>query len=211
MTQHAIVTAVCGAKGYHVNVIVIEQTHWTFTGATTIYRPGEFNYNAAANYGITCGASPFVVVSNNDVSFADGWLAALMDAHYPFVSPIDPRYPKQRGMVRNETGWETGRHLSGWCFMLTRKLWQHMGHFDERVRFWCSDDAVIQQAKAVGVAPMAVPKAVVLHTISATLHREPDQDELMWAQVHEFNRLYDQTLGHDNPRYQRWLAQQEVS
>lgn len=210
MTQHAIVTAVAGAKGYAVNVIVIEQVErTTYRGATTIHRPGLFNYNAAANWGINCGASPYVVVSNNDVTFCDGWLAALMDAHYPLVSPIDPWYRRQVGMVHNETGWQIGRHLSGWCFMLTRELWERMGGFDERVRFWCSDDAVVEQARALGIAPMAVVNAHVRHHLSQTLRNEPDQDDLMWAQVHEFNRLYGLQHGIDNPRYQRWLAQQQ--
>lgn len=213
MTQHAIVTAVAGAKGYAITTIVVEQTDQTYAGAVAIHRPGEFNYNASANWGISCGASPYVVVSNNDVTFCDGWLKALMDAHYPLVSPIDPRYPKQRGMARNETGWQVGRHLSGWCFMLTRELWTRMGGFDERVLFWCSDDAVVEQARALGVAPMAVTNALVMHHISATLHRQSadSRDKLMWEQVHIFNRLYGLQHGVDNPRYQQWLAQQEVS
>lgn len=207
MTQNAIDTALDGAPGLDVNVLVMEQCQLPeYARATTVYAPQTFNYNRFANWAMNAVNSRRAVIANNDLLFHPGWLRALIAADYPIVSPVDPDYPRQRGIDRNERGTLTGRHLAGWCFMIDRNLWQRIGGFDETYAFWCSDDALIEQLTRIDVPPMAVPAAQVTHLLSRTLYSrdQDEQDDLTWKQVHRFNQASGAQLGASNPRYLDW-------
>lgn len=208
MTQYAIDTAREGAKDHDLTVTVFEQNEQApeYDDATTHYRPGDFNYNRFANWGANMGTAPRIVVANNDLIFTPGWLGALIAADYPIVSPIDPTYPRQQGITQNEKGWLTGKHLSGWCFMITRSLWADIGGLDETYGFWCADDALIEQLRARSLPPMIVPSAQVHHLMSVTLssRSKDEQDDLTWRWVHKFNQATGAQLGATNRHYVEW-------
>jgi hypothetical protein len=95
--------------------------------------------------------------------------------------------------------------------MLTRQIWERIEHFDDRVTFWCSDDAVIEQLRAIDTPPMLVPNSTVEHVQSVTLNEIPEaqRDLLTWGNVEMFNELYGQRkFGHDS-RFHKWLAAQQ--
>ena len=213
MTQRAVQTCILGAPDHYLNVVVIEQApEVRYHGATTIHRPGEFNFNAFANYGISLGNAKWVMVATNDLEFEQDWLQPLFAAGRPVVSPIDPGANTQRDITENTCGWDKSRHFSGWCFMLRRDVWEDMGGFDDRVKFWCSDDAVLEQLKLLNVMePMVVVASRVHHRVSATLMSEPNFDELTWKQVYVFNQLYGKRLGEDNERYLAWKRREGVT
>lgn len=212
MTQKTVDTCVAGANGLPVNVVVLEQAEGvTYRGAITVPAPGEFHYNRFANRGASSGSAPWIMIANNDLTFENGWLHHLLAAKHPLVSPHNPGDRRQAGIVRNETGVINGRHLSGWCYMIDRTLWERIGGFDEDVSFWCSDDAVIEQVIAVGVRPMLVPKARVRHLMSKTLKTEADVDESMtWGQVAIFNAKYGRDKFTDDARFIAWKQQHQV-
>lgn len=213
MTQHAVDTCVDGAEDYDLNVIVLEQVaNLRYRSARTIHRPGTFNFNAFANYGVSLGNAKWVMVATNDLSFEQDWLEPLLAVGRPVVSPIDPGSSTQADITEDTCGWVKSRHFSGWCFLIRRDVWEDMGGFDERVSFWCSDDAVLEQLKALGVMePMLVVASRVHHRVSATLKDEPNMDDLTWRQVYIFNQLYGQRLGEDNERYLDWKRRAEVT
>lgn len=195
MTQNAINTCINGAKGIKVNVIVVEsQKNVKYNNAKTVYPDFPFNYNAYGNFGIKHGEAKYVIHANNDLLFGNGWLNALIAANHPFVSPKEPRDQRQRDIKINTIGTQTGRHLSGWCFMMERYLWEKIGGFDEDINFYCSDDAVIEQCKAIGIEPMLVVNSVVQHLLSTTLKTIPvnQRKELTDDQIRIFNKKYNQ-------------------
>lgn len=195
MTQNAINTAINGAKGIKINVIVVEsKKHIKYNNAKTIYPDFPFNYNAYGNLGIKHGSAHYVMHANNDLLFKSGWLTALISANHPLVSPKEPRDSRQRDITVNTIGDVTGRHLSGWCFMMERSLWDKIGGFDEDVNFYCSDDVVIEQCKEQGVEPMLVVNSIVQHLVSTTLKTvtAPDRKQLTDDQVRIFNKKYNQ-------------------
>jgi GT2 family glycosyltransferase len=212
MTQRAVDTCVMGANSLPVNVIVLEQNHdASYRNAQTVHMPEEFNYNGFANHGAGLGSAKWIMVANNDLIFHDGWLHQLLAARYPVVSPKCPRDPRQEGVRVNTTGYRNAVHFSGWCFMLTRQIWERIEHFDDRVTFWCSDDAVIEQLRAIDTPPMLVPNSTVEHVQSVTLNEIPEaqRDLLTWGNVEMFNELYGQRkFGHDS-RFHKWLAAQQ--
>lgn len=198
-TQRAIDTCRVGAKGFGVNVIVMEQDpEATYRNASVIRNPGPFHYNRSANTGAAAGSAPWVMVANADLVFEAGWLAALLRADHPVVSPLNPGDYRQRRLAAPESGYVNGRHFSGWCFMVRRELWEQLGGFDERVSFYCSDDVVIEQLRAVDTPPMVVPAARVRHMAGGN---GSQPDDLTWGQVVIFNELYPERAKFvDDPR-----------
>lgn len=204
MTQKTIDTCLAGANSMPVRVIVMEQQRFRYQRAETVYAPGQFSYNGFANRAARMGTADWVMVANNDLIFEDGWLHNLVAAGHPIVSPHNPADPRQQDLEGNETGTKNGRHLSGWCFMISRALWNQIGGFDERITFWCSDDVVIEQVVAAGYDPMIVPGSRVRHLGSATLGTSA-RDDLTWGQVKIFNQLYGRQVFANHPKYLAYL------
>lgn len=209
MTQNTINTCISGANSLPVNVIVVEQNpDVSYRGAYTLRPEGEFHYNGFANQAARLGRAAWIMLANNDLIFHDGWLHHLLAAGHPIVSPKCPRDSRQADIVENTTGTRTGRHLSGWCFMVERVLWARMGGFDESVSFWASDDIVIEQVKARGIEPMLVPAAKVEHLLSRTLNAQPGEirDDLTWGQLDIFIQKYGGHRLDNHPKYLKWKA-----
>lgn len=207
MTQKAIDSCIVGANGLPVNIIVIEGGVGEYHSAATIHTRDRFNYNQFANRGAALGRADWIMIANNDLLFRDGWLHNLISAGNEVVSPHEPNDPRQKAIVKNELGYQCGRHFSGWCFMIKRSLWDKIGGFDDDVTFWCSDDVVIEQVRAVGVTPMIVKDSVVEHLGSVTLTKQPDeaQQDMKWRNVYIFNKKYNKNKFSDHPEYIKWL------
>jgi GT2 family glycosyltransferase len=208
MTQKAIDSCIQGSNGLPINIIVMEGGVGQYRGATTIPKRGKFNYNQYANEAAALGKAEWIMVANNDLEFTDGWLHNLLSAGNDVVSPHEPTDIRQKGIIDNQLGFEIGRHFSGWCFMISRKLWTDIGGFDTDVDFWCSDDAVVEQVKAVGVTPMLVKESIVRHAGSVTLNSRPEdeQNDLKWRNMWIFNTKYGKNKFADHPSYIAWVA-----
>jgi len=210
MTQHAIDTCRDGAGAHNVNIIVIEQAAGVrYTGAVTLYENREFAYNSFANRGIRTGSAPWVMVANNDLEFMPGWLDALLHVKHPVMSPVSPGDSRQQIITKNETGTVNGKHFSGWCFMLSRQLWEKIGGLDEDFFYYCADDSVIEQVKAAGVTPMVVSQSNVRHLVSKT-GGESMPETHTWAQVHLFNQKYKQQKFISDQRYIDWKRRYNI-
>lgn len=214
MTQHAIDTCRAGADDYPVNVIVVEQAPGVWhRDAVTLHRADAFAYNRFANAAAATGTAPWIMVANNDLEFEDGWLGELLAQAHDVMSPLNPGDGRQAGVGRFPiVGTTNGRHFSGWCFMVRRGLWEEIGGFDEDFRFWCADDAVIEQVVAAGVEPMLVPASRVRHLTSQTLRKESNDDgELTWAQVALFEEKYGVKKFEGDARYAAWKRSRDVN
>lgn len=192
-TERAIKSLLASQRKGIFNIIIIEQASGIeYTGATTLHRPGEFNYNRFANEGISRGDAPWVCVANNDVIFQKSWLAELMKVKADVMSPLNPGDKRQAGITQPESGYTNARHFSGWCFVMKRNVWEQIVGLNEDFPFWCADDVVIEQLKAIGIKPTLVPKSVVKHIPSSTLKTldEKKQYELTQLQLKKFRKKY---------------------
>jgi GT2 family glycosyltransferase len=177
------------------NIIVIEQTDTIYKNCKTIHIKEKFNYNKFANKGALITDNEWLLIANNDLIFYKGWLDKLLAADYPIVSPKEPADKRQKDLkTGNHLGYETGRHLSGWCFMIRRDLYEHIGGFDEDMEFWCADNSLIEQLRAVKIPPMLVTDAIVRHFGSKTLNKSKNKEELTKKQVIKFNKKYNKNL-----------------
>lgn len=189
MTQEAVLFA-------KADVIVLEQNPEVpnYIGGKTVFTVEPFNYNYLANRGVEIADTDWIVISNNDVIFMEGWLEELLKPQYPIVSPKCPNDERQSAITKNTTGYETGVHLSGWCFMIHRDLWKKIGGFDEDFKFWCADNSLMEQLIKAEVPPMIVPKAIVRHLESKTLITVDNQHDLTHEQVRKYNKKYGREL-----------------
>lgn len=211
MTQTTIDTAIKGAKGHRLNFIVIETCPNTkyYDAQTITPIDAEFHYNKRMNFGASLGKSPRILFCNNDLEFTSNWLKPLLDANHSFVSPWEPDDIRQKGIKRNTVGTVTGRHMSGWCFMMTRELWRKIGGLDEDFSFWHADCSVIQQTLAEGVYPMIVKDSVVRHLGSQTFNTldSDKKNDYTWAETYKFNKKYNQDKFKDNEWFQLWKSE----
>lgn len=207
MTQKAIDSCIKGSNGLPVNIIVMEGGVGQYHDATTIPKRGAFNYNQYANEGASLGNADWIMIANNDLDFKDGWLHNLISAGNDVVSPHEPNDIRQKGIIKNISGYECGRHFSGWCFMIRRSLWEEIGGFDTDVSFWFSDNVVIEQVKAKGVKPMLVKDSIVEHAGSVTLNQQSEGvvSELKWRNAYIFNKKYNKNQFASHPQYIEWL------
>lgn len=185
-------------KSANADVYVFEQNlDAEYDDCKTVYTTHiikEFNYNKIANIGMEWCNSDNIVISNNDVIFQPGWAEELLKANYPIVSPVCPNDARQFNLDGNEIGDRTGRHLTGWCFMIRRSLWEEIGGFDEDFPFWCADNSLMEQLIKIGTLPMVVPSAKVIHLMSRTFKLSDNKQELTHDQVVKFNHKYKKSL-----------------
>lgn len=211
MTQHAIDTCIAGANSLPINVIVVEQKPGVvYTSAQTLLKQDEFNYAAFANFGASVGHAGWVMIANNDLVFTDGWLHALIAANHPVVSPKEPNDVRQTDIIENTTGSRVGKHLSGWCNMIRRDIWDEIGGLDEEFPFWCVDDALVEQLREIDIEPMLVVDSIVKHLGSITLNSETRTrySNLTWAGIDRFNQKYGTHRLAGHPNFKQWKAAQ---
>ena len=209
MTQRCIDSAVRGAPGQSLNVIVMEQVpDITYQHATTVEMTEPFAYNRFANLGAKYGEAEWIMVANNDLYFEHDWLAPMLAANHGVMSPRDPRHHRQRLVKSNTVGDQIGLYFSGWCFVIRRTLWEKIGGFDEDFTFWCADDAVVQQVRRAGVTPMLISSSRVHHFGSVTHDQIPEgTEERTWEQVYKFEQKYRVPKFQGHRGYQRWKIQ----
>ena len=213
MTQNAIDSAIKGANGLRINCIVVESLPNLIYKNASTYNPDKpFNYNYYLNFGAVRGSAPWIMFCNNDLMFRNGWLHALLNADYPIVSPISPKDFRQKDATENEIGWQCGRNLSGWAFMMKRELWEKIGRLDEEFDFWFADNSLIGQLKTHDIAPMLVPSSRVDHIGSQTFRTKTidERNDLMWSKLDLFNQKYNENLFVDHPKFIEWKKSQSV-
>jgi glycosyltransferase involved in cell wall biosynthesis len=113
------------------------------------------------NAGIRLSSAPVVAVLNSDCRVEPGWDEALLDAAtdgrriaFPYTDHCDGQ-----GFTRPD---QAG--TAGWCFVLTKGLYEEIGPFDEWFSpAFCEDTDYWHRAWQTGVELSPVPGARVVH------------------------------------------------
>lgn len=205
VTQRAIDSALENAGGVKTKVYIIEgNPNVRYERANTFYQKGEFNYNRYLNYGASLGASNYIAFCNNDLAFGEDWLSKLIEAmesnQLDSVSPYShiSHITHKTGILPNTgiiQGHKVKHQFEGWCFVWRRSLWDKL-QLDERITFWCSDDATAEQLKQGGYSHGLVTYAFIEHEDNGgkTLKTAQNRRELTTEQAKIFNRLYDKNV-----------------
>lgn len=142
----------------------------------------------AWNAGIAHARAATIVVLNSDVHVEPGWDVALHTAandgrriafpHTDHGDGLGPRRADQAG-------------TSGWCFALTREVYDTLGPFDESFRPAFFEDADYwTRAHAAGIELTPVPAAVVRHARRSSARHQPEMDLLFQAHRMKYSWKY---------------------
>jgi len=167
------------------NTVVIESNKtlkpYHYPGTTTLYPDVKFGYNRYLNIGVRRTSNPFVCLCNNDLIFHAEWATEILKAaaQHSYVmsfSPVDPWLHKQYGLAgerRTVCGYEKMKHVTGWCFMVRREIFNVIGPFDEKLEFWYVDDDYIQTLIQHKIAHGLVTSSKVDHLSGKTIGSDP--------------------------------------
>lgn len=176
MTQATVDSCLRSETVINFNILVLEQnTNVQYVGCKTHHMREEFNYNRFMNIGISLTNGEYVCLCNNDLIFSKGWCtaitAAMKEHNLLSASPLCPKIQGER--VRSgpavDFGYNNHHHMSGWCIMCDRKLFEIIGKIDDEFPFWFADNIYSEQLKKHKVQHALVRKSVVTHIGSSTL------------------------------------------
>ena len=131
------------------------------------------------NIGISLTNSDYVCLCNNDLIFSEGWASKLIEAMQEFkllsACPKCPVSTQKLPQRRINVGYNNRQHMSGWCIMTDRKLYERIGKIDEDFPFWFADNAYAEQFKNHSIPHALVPASIVRHLGSSTLNTLSEQ------------------------------------
>lgn len=158
---------------------------------------GTWGYNKALNDGARKGKADIIGFCNNDLMFRPRAVGKLVKAleTYDSVSPWCPKTHKDWWKSRPQKdieGYRVGFHVAGWCIFTRREIWEKIGGFDERLSFWCCDNAYAEQLKKAGLSHALIPDAEVEHRQSQTLNKlsKEEHRQLTFGQVKVYEQIY---------------------
>jgi GT2 family glycosyltransferase len=140
--------------------------------------------SVAWNAGIEVARAEVVAVLNSDCMVERGWDAALYEAAtegrriaFPYTDHADGqgfRCPDQAG-------------TAGWCFMMSRDVYDEVGAFDERFSpAYGEDTDYWHRAWELGIELTPVPAARVTHARRTTSSTDPHVDWLLQAHRYKY-------------------------
>jgi len=158
------------------NVFVVESNpdiNWDDSDRRikTIPAPLPYGYHKFLNAGIKEGNSDFVALCNNDLTFSKNWASEIIDFSRTredvlSFSPICPLTQPLYGINENSgiyLGHQIRVHISGWCIVQKRKIYDNIPKLDESFEHWyCDNDYAITLHKA-GLPHALVTSSIVKH------------------------------------------------
>jgi len=180
-------------SGVHEVIVVEQQPTVNHFGAKTLHYSFPFNYNKCLNFGIKHAKGDYYAACNNDLVFTFDWWAKLRPIFalgYGSLSPLERRTAKEYGLVEGyhyHEGYQIRKHLTGWCFVITKEAYKTIGKFDESVMFWYSDNIYADQLIHKDIKHAIVCCSFVDHVESYTLNRSKNKKELTSDQTKAYN------------------------
>ena len=169
-------------------------------GAKILRNEENLGYLRSMNRAAATARGEWIVLFNNDTEVTPGWLAAMLDCarSAPDVGVVTPKFVYPDGTL-NEAGgiiWRdgTGRNYgrgdrperfqyeyrretdygSAAALMVSAKLWDEVGGFDERfLPLFYEDVDLCFEARERGLRVLYEPQAVVVHVEGATTGNDP--------------------------------------
>ena len=157
------------------------------------------------NTGIRLSSTPVVVVLNSDCMVEPGWDEALYEAAtdgrrvaFPFTDHCDGL-----GFTRPDQG-----GTAGWCFILTKAVYEEVGVFDEWFNpAFCEDTDYWHRAWELGVELSPVPAAHVVHARRTSSAARSDL--LLQAHRYKYGWKHDVDPDRAPPYYNREIVDYE--
>lgn len=157
------------------------------------------------NTGIRLATAPVVCVMNSDCNVEPGWDEALYEAAssermvaFPYTDHCDGR-----GFTTPDQG-----GTAGWCFMLSKALYDEVGVFDEWFNpAFCEDTDYWHRAWELGVRLSPVPAARVIHARRTTASTRANVDWLLQGHRYKYGWKHGVDPHRAPPYYDREIVE----
>jgi glycosyltransferase involved in cell wall biosynthesis len=171
-----------------------------------VYRyPENRGVSVGWNTGIRLSSAPAVAVLNSDCRVEPGWDEALLNAAtdgrriaFPYTDHCDGR-----GFTRPD---QAG--TAGWCFVVTKALYEEIGPFDEWFSpAFCEDTDYWHRAWQLGIELSPVPAARVVH--ARRMSSMAGSDRLLQAHRYKYGWKHGVDPDRAPPYYHREIVDYE--
>ena len=177
MTKKCIESIINSEKEYSFNIILIEteksgKYKYESKKIKTIVPNEAFNYNKFLNIGLKYCKNEWVLISNNDTEYKEGWLTEMMrqnqkDRNLLSMSPLCPIWKRHKNGFKNDRevyyGYRTTYEITGWSLLINKKVIDAIGSFDEQFAFWYQDDDYAKIIQEKGIKHALVMNSIVYH------------------------------------------------
>lgn len=163
------------AVGYEVVLIESNKSanyDYKLPSLKIITPDAAFNFHKFLNIGISNSSGDYYVLSNNDVIFDENWLKEVLDIAkkntlIKSFSPFDLKSNKlPLENINNKDyliGYEIQKHLTGWCLVAHKSVFNVIKRLDERFKFYYADNDYAMQLQKYNIKHALVTKAKVHH------------------------------------------------
>lgn len=201
MTVHTVNSLIKSDPTIKFNIILIESSLYAwpelYDKVNLINLEAPFNYNEFMNHGLSLGNADWCLICNNDLDFKSNAISNMIKYGYDSMSAKCQNSPKTKSFNKTELGYEVGKHITGWCILFKREVWNRIGKLDICVNFWCSDNVYAEQLKQYNIKHYYIHTSIINHLGSSNTLNEQDvltYNELTKNQVKIFNKKYGQNL-----------------
>lgn len=131
----------------------------------------NFNYNQFLNIGIKKSCGDFLVLCNNDIIFRKGWMTNILEIYYKHPKilsfcPIDLNNQLTKS-INHEKGFIKGYaikiHVSGWCIVVKKEIFNFIGSLDESFDFYYADNDYVMTLRKNNLDHALVLSSEVSH------------------------------------------------
>jgi GT2 family glycosyltransferase len=157
------------------NILVIESNNnlkpFNYPGTKTIYPCSKFNFNRYLNIGIKNTQCDYICFCNNDLIFHPSWVSEIIkqfnaDDKLMSASPICSIFHPTIGIKPysgNYPGYAVRQEISGWCIFVKRNIFNTIGLFDEKFKFWFADADYAKTIQKFNQKHLLVTSSIVDH------------------------------------------------
>jgi len=180
MTNKCINSIINSEKNYSFNIKLIEtdktfKYFYDFDCLNTIVPEEEFNYNKFVNIGLKQCKNEWILVSNNDTEYTEGWLTEMLNQYSKnnsilSMSPYCPTWGKHKNNFNKGKdvyiGHRASFELAGWSILMNRKVIDRIGYLDEQFDFWYQDNDYGMNLRKYSIKHALIRNAIVHHGVS---------------------------------------------
>jgi len=180
MTKKCIESIINSEEKYDFRIHLIEtdktkKYKYDYKQVNIIVPNEEFNYNKFLNIGLKNCKSEWILISNNDTEYKEGWLTEMLkqnkkDNNLLSMSPFCPIWYRHNNLFKDNIellyGYRTSYELTGWSILLNKKVIDKIGLFDEQFSFWYQDNDYSMNLQKHKIKHALIKNSIVLHYLS---------------------------------------------
>ena len=157
-------------------IIIVESNQnekwcYPFKNLIQVTPETKFNFQKFLNIGLLQAKGKTLIFSNNDVIYDKYWLKNLLYVRRknPKILSFSPFDPNSNKLPQNEKakeivlGYEIQKHITGWCLVIDRKVFNKLGKFDEQFDFYYGDNDYAMSLRKFNISHAVLINSLAFH------------------------------------------------